>query len=198
MGPAVSVPAGLRAFVGAQTPSRPAPGGLEQVAGLLLARAAPGETDVRRGLLTRWGLDDLDPTARAACAARTRHAYTRLRRLVVSTGVPEVLRAALVLAETTAEPDLPAVLRRDGRSDGRGGLLLVEGLRRAYGGLRPSTAAWHALTEQERTPWDRLLQGLSRRGVLAVPPRLLHQTDALAGTCAAATPPCTAAGSPDR
>ncbi len=151
------------------------------MAGLLLARAAAGQTDVRRALLTRWGLDDLDPTARAACAARTRHAYTRLRRLAVSTGVPEVLRAALVLAETTAQPDLPAALRRDGLSDGRGGLLLVEGLRRAYGGLRPSAVAWQALTEQELTRWDRLLQGLFRRGVRAVLPRLLHHTDDLAG-----------------
>lgn len=72
-----AAPAGWRALVGAQAPSRPAPGGLEQVAGLLLVRAAPGETDVRRALLTRWGLDDLDPTSRAACAARIRHAYTR-------------------------------------------------------------------------------------------------------------------------
>lgn len=180
--PAVAAiaPVGWRAFIAAQAPSVPPPGGLEQVAGLLLARSAPGDTDVQRSLLTRWGLDELDATTRDRCATRTNQAYTRLRALAAATGVPDVLRAALEIAVITPARDLPGTLRHHGLGDGRGGALLVDGLRQAYDLTDPSTAAWQALGESERTAWEALLHGLSRRGVAAVPPALLPSSTVLA------------------
>ena len=154
-------------MVGEQRPSTPAAGTLEQIAGLLVARAAPFDAQLQAALLSRWGLAGAGGVAVGERVGPdgTRSAYARLIRLARESGTPPVVEQAVALTAGLGGVDVPGALEAAGMSGGLAGAELVAGLRAAYGLDELAGEALARLGPADRLLWHRHVRLVQTRGV---------------------------------
>jgi len=147
----------------------PAPGPLEHVAGLLVARTAPFDPVVQRQLLAAFGLSaavDLD-TPRATVP------FTRrLRTLARSTGVPATLMQAVSICASHPREQAASALRTAGLviDDHVDAVGRVEALRDVYGMAQAALDMLSAVQQQQQQwqTWAALAH-CARRGPCPTP-----------------------------